>query len=76
MPYQFPPDIQHMVDVKMASGRYRSQDELLLDALQTLNDHDQAVADILEGIEDERAGRTRPLAEVDADIRRELGFAT
>jgi Arc/MetJ-type ribon-helix-helix transcriptional regulator len=76
MPYQFPPDIQHMVDVKMASGRYRSQDELLLEALQTLNDHDQAVGDILEGIDDERAGRLRPLAEVDADIRRELGFAT
>jgi Arc/MetJ-type ribon-helix-helix transcriptional regulator len=76
MPYQFPPDIQHMVDVKMASGRYRSQDELLLEALQTLGDHEQAVADILEGIEDERAGRLRPLTEVDADIRRELGFAT
>lgn len=76
MPYPFPPNIQHIIDVNMATGRYHSQDELLLEALRTLGDHDQAVADILEGIEDERAGRVRPLAEVDAEIRRELGFAT
>jgi putative addiction module CopG family antidote len=76
MAYQFPPDIQQLVDFQMASGRYHSQDELLRDALQTLKDNEEAIAAIKEGIEDEMAGRVRPLAEVDAEIRRELGFAT
>lgn len=76
MSYQFPPDIQQIVDLQMATGRYRSQDQLLLDALRTLSDYEQAVADIQEGMKDEHAGRVRPLAEANAEIRRELGFAT
>jgi Arc/MetJ-type ribon-helix-helix transcriptional regulator len=76
MSYEFPNDIQQMIDLQMATGRYVSQDQLLFEALRTLSDYDQAVADIQEGMEDERAGRLRPIAEVDADIRRELGFAT
>jgi Arc/MetJ-type ribon-helix-helix transcriptional regulator len=76
MSYAFPSDVQHLVDLQMASGRYPSQDELLREALLALNDFGASVADIQEGMEDERAGRLRPLAEIDADIRREFGFAS
>ena len=76
MSYAFPPDVQHLIDLQMASGRYPSQNELLREALLALNDFDASVADIQEGMEDERAGRLRSLAEADANIRRELGFAS
>ena len=76
MSYAFPPDVQHLVDLQMASGRFPSQDALLREALLALTDFDAAVADVQEGIEDERAGRLRSLVEVDADIRREFGFAS
>ena len=36
-------------------------------------EYDEAVEDIRQGIEDEKAGRIRPLAEVANEIREELG---
>lgn len=76
MPYQFPPDLQHLVDVQMSTGRYRSQDQLIELALRTLDDYEQSVADIEAGIVDESAGRTRPLAEIAAEISLRHGFAS
>ena len=43
-------------------------------AREALTDQEQAVRDIQEGIKDEAAGRTRPISEIDAAIREELGF--
>jgi len=60
----------------MSTGRYRSQDQLIERALRTLEDYDQAVAEIEEGIADELAGRMRPLAEVAAEISQRHGFAS
>jgi hypothetical protein len=59
----------------MATGRYGSQEDLLIEALHALDDYEQAVADIQQGIDDETAGRMRPLAEVDVDLRQKLGFS-
>lgn len=74
MNYQFPPDLQQLVDIQMSTGRYLSQDQLLEQALHLLGDYDQSVADIEEGIADEAAGRTRPIADVAADVNARHGF--
>lgn len=75
MSYQLPVNIQQIIDLKMSTGIYESQDQLLLEALNSLDDFEQTVADIQEGIEDEAAGRVKSIAEVDREIRRELGFS-
>lgn len=36
MSYQIPADIQQMIDVQIASGRYATPDEVLRDAMQFL----------------------------------------
>ena len=74
MSYAFPPNVQQLVDIQMSTGRYRSQDQLLEEALHLLGDYDQSVADIDAGIADEAAGRSRSLADVAADINARLGF--
>lgn len=76
MAYQFPPDLQHLVDAQMSTGRYRSQEQLIERALRTLDDYDQSVADIEEGLAEELTGATRPLVDIDAEIRRRHGFAS
>ena len=75
MAYHFPPDLQHLVDAQMSTGRYRSQDHLIERALRFLDDYDQAVGEIEEGILDEQEGRTRSLTEIAAEISQRHGFA-
>ena len=75
MNYEIPAQLQSLIDQKMSTGQYASQDELLTEALHALDDYEAAVADIQQGIEDEAAGRMRPLDEVNADIRQKLGFS-
>ncbi|MCC6492655.1 MAG: hypothetical protein IT424_06515 [Pirellulales bacterium] len=48
----------------------------MLRAISVLDEYDQTVIDLEEGIENEQAGRTRTSAEADADLRRQLGFAS
>ena len=76
MTYEFSEPIKTLVDERLASGKYATEDEVLLRALQTLREYDQTVADIREGMDDEAAGQLRPLLEADAEIRRNLGFAS
>ena len=75
MSYDLSEPIRTLVNERLATGKYASEDEVLLCALQTLREYDESVADIQDGIDDEAAGRLRPLREVDAEIRRNLGFA-
>ena len=37
MAYSFPPDLQQLVQEGLASGGYRSEDDLLLEAVRLLN---------------------------------------
>jgi Arc/MetJ-type ribon-helix-helix transcriptional regulator len=60
MNYPFPATIRQLVEERLESGRYTSEDEVLLSALQSLREYDEAVADIQEGLDDEAAGRVRP----------------
>lgn len=76
MSYELPADVQHLIDTKMSTGIYASQDQLLRKALECLDDYEDAVADIRAGMEDEAAGRTLSIAEADREIRQSLGFST
>jgi len=76
MSYPFPAAIQHLLDERMETGAYTSEDEVLVRALQSLREYDEAVADIQEGLDDETAGRVRSLREFDAEFRPTLGLPT
>jgi len=76
MNYPFPATIRQLVEERMESGRYTSEDEVLVSALQSLKEYDEAVADIQEGLDDEAAGRVRPLGEFDAEFRQTLRLPT
>ena len=54
----------------LASGAYRSEDDLLMEAVQVLRDRDEAVAGIREGLADLDGDRTRTLREVDDELRK------
>ena len=74
MQYDFPSEIKTMIDDRLATGKYASEDEVLQRALRALREYDETVGDIQEAMADEAAGRLRPLHEVDDEIRRKLGF--
>ena len=74
MRYEFPGEIKTLMASRMATGKYASEDDVLRRALRALADYDEAIADIQEGMDDEAAGRVRPLDAVDSEIRRKLGF--
>ncbi|MEX0676510.1 MAG: hypothetical protein WD063_05510 [Pirellulales bacterium] len=46
MGYQFPPNIERMVQQRMSAGGYRSQDELLADAMLALEDVEQRQSEL------------------------------
>jgi predicted transcriptional regulator len=74
MSYSFPPVLDQLVRDELATGVYRSEDEVLVEAMQALRDRDQAIAGIREGLADLEAGRVRPLCDVDAQLRTKHGI--
>ncbi len=74
MQYQFPAEIEQLVTAQMATGKYTSENDVLLHALHALKDYSESVADIEEGIADETGGRMQPLRAVESAIRQKLGF--
>jgi Arc/MetJ-type ribon-helix-helix transcriptional regulator len=74
MHYDPPPDVQDQIRQQIATGQYRSEDDVLRAALEALSvRHDELVA-IQAGLDDMEAGRLRPFEDVDADIRRQFDF--
>jgi putative addiction module CopG family antidote len=74
-----PADLEQFVQAKVRSGRFTSSDEAISEAVRLLRQREEAdEAQVLEGIqqglEDMRAGRSQPLAEAFADIRRDLNL--
>jgi hypothetical protein len=74
MSYQLTTSVQHLVDLKMSTGLYPSQEQLLLTALGALDDYEETIRDIRESMADEAAGRTMLLSDADREIRQKLGF--
>ncbi len=56
MSYKFPPALQTLVGEQMASGKYASEDELLLSALRALAEEEQDLAAVRESLDEWRAG--------------------
>ena len=75
MSYPFPPMLDQLVREELATGAYRSEDDVLVEAMQVLRDRDEAIAGIREGLSDLDAGRVRSLADVDAELRTKHGIA-
>lgn len=76
MPYPFPPDVKALVEQRMASGKYASEDDLLRVALSglALDEVDlAAVKAAIDGIEAGGAGVS--LDEAFATVRRKHGAA-
>jgi putative addiction module CopG family antidote len=75
MTYQLPPDIDQRVQSQIALGIYQTPDEVLNDALNALEQRRYADLEAIRaGIEDEKASRMRPLADVDREMRERYGL--
>ena len=73
MPHTLPEDLQEFVNHELASGRYQSTQELLVEGLRLLQrDRVEAVEGIRAGLRDLEAGRFQPLDEAFDVLRREL----
>lgn len=77
MAYQFPPDVEKLVQHYMTSGAYESQDALLRDALKALEvqqktivyDDPKVIEGIARGLDEMNRGLGRPFEEFDAEFR-------
>lgn len=67
--YPFPSDVAALVRAQMVAGNYRSEDDVLRDALKALVDRRNDLAAVRAGIEDMEAGRVRSLEDVAGEIR-------
>lgn len=56
MAYSFPPDVKQLIESRMASGKYATEDELLRDALEALAAEATELDAIQSAITDWRAG--------------------
>jgi predicted transcriptional regulator len=74
MLYPFPPELDRLVRAELATGIYRSEDDVLVEAMQALRDRDESIAGVREGLADLDAGRVRPLGDVDAELRTKYGI--
>jgi Arc/MetJ-type ribon-helix-helix transcriptional regulator len=73
MPYQFPPDLDERVKARMTNGAYQSEDDLLREALDALDEREQEKLRRWDernqiAMEHSRLGLSKPL-----DLERILG---
>jgi putative addiction module CopG family antidote len=69
MSYQFPPELDQLVKRQLARGEYDSEDAVLIAAMRSLEQQQEDLAAIREGIEDMEAGRVQPLRDFDRRFR-------
>ena len=73
MSYPFPPALARLVQEQMASGKYATEDDLLIEAVQALAEEAEDIAAVQEAIAAWKAGDDGvPLAEAFQAIRDEL----
>ena len=74
MQIDLPVELEPFVEQEFATGRYASREEVVIQALCWLREQrQQAVLGIQQGLDDVAAGRTQPVKEAFADIRKESG---
>jgi Arc/MetJ-type ribon-helix-helix transcriptional regulator len=74
MSYQFPPELDHLVKRQLARGQYDSEDAVLIAAMQSLEQQQEELAAIREGIEDMNEGRVQSLRDFDREFREKKGI--
>jgi predicted transcriptional regulator len=72
---QLSASVDRLVEERLATGRYRSREDVLLRALRELADHEQTLADVESGLADEKAGRVRDLADAVSELRDKFRFS-
>lgn len=71
MQIDLPPELEPFVEQEFATGRYATREDVVVQALRWLREErDSALLGIQQGLDDVAAGRTQPLAEAFADIRK------
>jgi len=76
MQINLPPELEPFVEQEFATGRYSSREEIVVQALRWLyEERQEAVAGIKQGLDDVAAGRTQPVQDAFADIRKEFGVS-
>ena len=71
MSQSLPEDVQQFVDRELASGRYHSADDLMVEGLRLLQrEREEAVAGINEGLAEMDRGEGIPLDEAFDQLRR------
>jgi putative addiction module CopG family antidote len=68
------PELDRLLNEKLATGQYGSVEEVLKAALRALNEEEQTLAAISEGHDDFLAGRYRSVDEADAEFRQKHGI--
>jgi putative addiction module CopG family antidote len=63
------PELDRLINERLASGLYDSVEQVLTAALRALREDEETIAAIAEGNEDFLAGRYRSLEESDAEFR-------
>ncbi len=72
---ELPRELQAFVQAELNAGHYRSEQELVFDAIRLLqHEREATIAGILAGFEDVAAGRTQPIEEAFRDLHREFGI--
>jgi predicted transcriptional regulator len=73
MQIEIPADLESFVEQEFATGRYATREEVVVQALCWLREErQQTISGIKQGLSDAAAGRTQPLAEAFADVRKEF----
>ena len=75
MQYQFSSEVNERIDAQLALGVFKTPDEVVINALDALDQQNADLASIKRGLEDEQAGRLRPLREVDREFRLRNGVS-
>ncbi len=69
---------QELVEKLLASGKFKSSQEVVSKGLQSLTmleeEYNATVADVQESLEDVKAGRVHSITDVDRTLREKHGF--
>lgn len=73
MIHRIPDDVQAEIDAKVASGRYADDESVLRDAMASLREFDEDVANVQDAIDDWQAGdKGLPLDEAAELVRQKV----
>ena len=67
-------EIDKLIEERLATGRYRSREEVLVRALRELIRHEKLMADLEESAADEAAGRLLDAEDVMAQMAAKFGL--